>query len=115
MERQFPTPRIMAERVETWEISPETTVVFYSGRNQYAMFAYWVTAIMNGHPDVRVLDGCQKRWQLDGRPMTKEVPNFAPVSYEPQRLSRDDSTRVSQGDLHADLGKPGLVILGREI
>ena len=111
MERQFPTPRIMAERVETWGISPETTVVFYSGRNQYAMFAYWVTAIMNGHPDVRVLDGCQKRWQLDGRPMTKEVPNFAPVSYEPQRLSRDDSTRVSQGDLHADLGKPGLVIL----
>ena len=110
-DRQFPTPQIMAERFEAWGISPETTVVFYSGRNQYAMFAYWITAIMNGHPDARVLDGCQKRWQLDGRPMTKEVPQFAPVSYEPQRMIRDDSTRVARAELRADLGKRGMVVL----
>ena len=110
-ERQFPTPRVLAERFGAWGISPEATVVFYSGRNQYAMFAYWVAAVMNGHPDVRVLDGCQKRWQLDGRPLTKGVPQFAPVSYEPQHLSRDDSTRVSRGELRADLGKPGMVVL----
>ena len=63
------------------------------------MFAYWVTAVMNGHRDARVLDGCQKRWQFD------------PVSYEPSRRSRDDSTRVSRDELRTDLGKPGMVIL----
>ncbi len=111
MERQFPTPQLMADRFGEWGITPGTTVVFYSGRNQYAIFAYWVTAVMNGHPDVRVLDGSQKRWRLDGRPMTLGVPTFSPVSYQTQRAERDDSTRVFCHRLLADLGKPGLVVL----
>lgn len=110
-DRQFPTPQLMAERFGAKGISPETTVVFYSGRNQYAMFAYWVTKAMTGHPDARVLDGSQKRWQLDGRTLTKDVPDFAPVSYEPQRTDRDDSTRIFCQEVKAALGKPGLVVL----
>lgn len=110
-DREFPTPAQMAQRLGSWGISPETTLVFYSGRNQYAMYAYWVTKVMNGHRDVRVLDGAQKRWALDGRPLTTDIPEFPPVAYEPQQDERVDSSRVYRDDVHSGLGRPDRVLL----
>lgn len=110
-EREFATPETMASRLGAAGVRPTDTLVLYSGRAQYAMYGYWVTHVMDGHPDVRVLDGGRTAWLRSGGPMTTEVPAVRPVAYAPGRPARDDASRVSRVELLASLGRPGLRIL----
>lgn len=110
-QRQFATPSQMAARLGALGIAPTDTIVMYSGRNQYAMYGYWVIKVMNGHPDVRVLDGGKRRWEMDGHPLTAEVPAVEPVPYESRRPARDDSARVSRAEVEAGLGRPGRLLV----
>lgn len=109
--RQFVSPEQMAERLGRWGVSEHTTLVLYSGRNQYAAYGYWVFKTMCGHPDVRVLDGSRRRWVLDGGKLTTEVPDVTPVPYRPGKQERDDSTRVSRDDVLANLERPGRLLV----
>jgi thiosulfate/3-mercaptopyruvate sulfurtransferase len=109
--RQFVSPQQAAERLGELGVRPTDTLILYSGRNQYAMYGYWVVHEMCGHADVRVLDGGLRRWQMDGHPVTTNLPTVAPVVYEPQRLARDDATRVSRDEVLTGLGKPGRRLL----
>lgn len=110
-DRQFADPATIAERLGAQGIGPDTTLVLYSGRNHFAMYGYWVLHEMLGHPDVRVLDGGHQRWTLDGRPMSTERPTITPVAYQPQRATRDDSSRVPRDDVLANLERPGRVLI----
>ncbi len=110
-DRQFATPTQVAERLGAAGIDADTTLVLYSGRNHYAMHAWWVLHEMLGHPDVRVLDGGKRRWALDGLPLTTEPPAIVSVAYQPRRIDRDDSSRVSRDDVRAGLGRPGRVLI----
>jgi thiosulfate/3-mercaptopyruvate sulfurtransferase len=110
-QRQFATPAQIAQRLGELGVRPTDTLVLYSGRNQYAMYGYWVAHAMCGHPDVRILDGGLRRWQLDGQRVTTEVPAMAPVAYEPQGSARDDSTRVGRDEVLAGLGRPSRRLL----
>ncbi len=110
-DREFATPAMMAERLGAAGIGAHTTLVLYSGRNHYAMHAYWVLHEMLGHPDIRVLDGGKRRWALEGRPLTTEPPAITPVVYLPRRTERDDSSRATRDDVRANLGRPGRVLI----
>jgi thiosulfate/3-mercaptopyruvate sulfurtransferase len=110
-DREFATPAQMAGRLGAGGIDEATTLVLYSGRNHYAMHAYWVLHEMLGHPDVRVLDGGKRRWTLEGRPLTTDVPAIAPVAYRPRRAERDDTSRVGRDDVRAYLHKPGRLLI----
>jgi len=110
-DREFVTPAQVAERLGAAGIDAGTTLVVNSGRNHYAMHAFWVLHGMLGHPDVRVLDGGQRRWTLDGRPLTTDLPAIAPVDYRPLRAQRDDSSRVTREDVRTNLGRPGRVLI----
>ncbi|HXG40575.1 MAG TPA: sulfurtransferase [Candidatus Limnocylindrales bacterium] len=109
--REFADPTLVAERLGASGVRPTDTLVLYSGRAQYAMYGYWVLHTLNGHPDVRVLDGGLRHWTLSGYPTTTERPVVDPVPYPPQRLVREDATRVRRDDVLAGLGKPGRVLL----
>ena len=109
--RQFPTPEDMTARLGKLGVDENTTLVLYSGRNQYAIYGYWVTKILCGHPDVRVLDGHLKKWVLDGRESQTETPRVYPRVGVPQRESRDDSSRVGSAEIRDKLGQPGFVVL----
>lgn len=110
-DRQFLTPAQMAQRLGALGVSPDTTLVLYAGRNHYAMYIYWVLKEMAGHPDVRVLDGSKKRWTMDGRQLSTDVPEVRPVSDPAPARYRDDSTRVFRDDVLANLGRPGRVLV----
>lgn len=110
-DREFATPAQAAERLGGSGIDETTTLVLYSGRNQYAMYAWWVLHGMLGHRDVRVLDGGTRRWTLDARPLTAEPSEVVPVVYRPVRLERDDSSRVSRDDVRANLGRPDRLLI----
>ncbi len=72
-------------------VTPQTTVVFYGDKNNWwACYAYWVFQLF-GHKNAKVMDGGRLKWDKDGRPMTKDVPSFAPTTYKTRE--RDD-TRI---------------------
>jgi thiosulfate/3-mercaptopyruvate sulfurtransferase len=69
-------------------IGRETTVVFYGDKNNWwATYAMWVFHLF-GHAHCRIMDGGRIKWQKEGRPMTKEVPQYPPIEYTSPK--RDD-------------------------
>jgi thiosulfate/3-mercaptopyruvate sulfurtransferase len=62
-------------------IGNDDTVVLYGGNNNwFAAYAYWYFRLY-GHGNVRLLDGGRKKWELDGRELTDEVPQRQQTSY----------------------------------
>lgn len=62
-------------------IGNDTIVVLYGDANNwFAAWAFWQFKIY-GHKDVRLMNGGRKKWELDGRPYTTEVPHSAPARY----------------------------------
>jgi thiosulfate/3-mercaptopyruvate sulfurtransferase len=65
-------------------IDNEDTVVLYGGNNNwFAAYAYWYFKLY-GHNKVRLLDGGRKKWELDGRTLTKDVADRKQTSYTAQ-------------------------------
>jgi thiosulfate/3-mercaptopyruvate sulfurtransferase len=59
-------------------IGNDTHVVLYGGNNNwFAAYAYWYFRVY-GHGNVSLMDGGRKLWELQGRPMTGEVPDVTP-------------------------------------
>jgi len=96
---------------ENWEkllgragVSADTKIVFYGDNNNwFAAFAYWV-AKMYGHPDVVLMNGGRKKWELENRPMTKDAPHVAATSYTSKDL--DQAFRALYNDVRNYVGVP---------
>ena len=86
-------------------ISRDTTVVLYGDKsNWWAAYALWVFTLF-GHEDVRLLDGGRDKWIAEGRELTTEVPQPAPVEYPV--IERDDAPiRAFLADVLEHFGKP---------
>ena len=88
-------------------ISNDNTVVLYGGNNNwFAAYAYWYFKLY-GHPDVRLLDGGRKRWELDQRDLTPEVSQREPTQYEASEQNRD--IRAHRDDMLAARGRHNIV------
>jgi thiosulfate/3-mercaptopyruvate sulfurtransferase len=62
-------------------ISNDDTVVLYGGNNNwFAAYAYWYFKLY-GHNDVKLLDGGRKKWELDGRELSKDTVSRPATSY----------------------------------
>ncbi len=73
-------------------ISNDTTVVFYGDNNNwFAAYAFWQLKYY-GHKDVRLMDGGRKKWELEKRPSTTEVPKFTASHYKAS--APDESVRA---------------------
>ncbi len=88
-------------------ISNDHTVVLYGGNNNwFAAYAYWQFKLY-GHPDVRLLDGGRKKWELDGRELSKDVPERPTTSYTAREADR--SIRAFRDEVVASIGSKNLV------
>jgi thiosulfate/3-mercaptopyruvate sulfurtransferase len=62
-------------------ISKDTTVLLYGDANNwFAAWAFWEFKIY-GHKDVRLINGGRKKWELEGRAYTTDVPTPARTKY----------------------------------
>jgi thiosulfate/3-mercaptopyruvate sulfurtransferase len=88
-------------------ISNDDTVVLYGGNNNwFAAYAYWYFKLY-GHQDVKLLDGGRKKWELESRALTKDVPNRPATSY---KASEQDATlRAKRDEVLEAIGKRNLV------
>ena len=87
-----------------WGISNDTTVVLYGDRNNwYACYSFWLFT-MYGHTNLKVMNGGRVKWETEGRPLVKDVPQHAPASYHAQPM--DESIRAYREDVAAGLKNP---------
>ena len=88
-------------------VSNDDTVVLYGGNNNwFAAYAYWYFKLY-GHQDVKLLDGGRKKWELDSRELTDELPTREKTSYVAQE--QDSSIRAFRDEVVAAIGTQNLV------
>jgi thiosulfate/3-mercaptopyruvate sulfurtransferase len=88
-------------------ISNDDTVVLYGGNNNwFAAYAYWYFNLY-GHRDVRLLDGGRKKWELDSRELTEDVPKRPQTQYT--AAEQDKSIRAFRDEVIAAIGQQNLV------
>ena len=88
-------------------ISNDDTVILYGGNNNwFAAYAYWYFKLY-GHDAVKLVDGGRKKWELDGRALTADVPDRVETSYvaKPQDLS----IRAFRDEVVKAIGEQNLV------
>ena len=93
-------------------ISNDDTVILYGGNNNwFAAYAYWYFKLY-GHSDVKLLDGGRKKWELDGRELTKDQPSKAATAYKAQepdtsiRAFRDEVVDAIENKNLVDVRSP---------
>jgi thiosulfate/3-mercaptopyruvate sulfurtransferase len=60
-------------------VGPDTTVVLYGGNNNwFAAYAYWILKL-RGFDDVKLLNGGRKKWELESRELTQDLPTPQPT------------------------------------
>src|SRR6201993_924851 len=88
-------------------IAGDDTVILYGGNNNwFASYAYWYFKLY-GHQNVKLLDGGRKKWELDSRELTTDVPQRPATDY---KASEQDATLRAKRDEVVDaIGKRNLV------
>jgi thiosulfate/3-mercaptopyruvate sulfurtransferase len=79
-DREFIAPDAMARLFGDKGIGPDDTLVLYGDPVQYGSYAFW-TYTMAGHRNLKLLDGGRRKWVMEGRPLTPDVPRLAAVGY----------------------------------
>jgi 3-mercaptopyruvate sulfurtransferase SseA len=88
-------------------IGNDHTVVLYGGNNNwFAAYAYWYFKLY-GHQNVQLLDGGRKKWELDGRELTKDVTERPKTSYTAKE--QDRSIRAFRDEVVEAIGNKNLV------
>jgi thiosulfate/3-mercaptopyruvate sulfurtransferase len=88
-------------------IGNDDTVVLYGGNNNwFAAYAYWYFKLY-GHQDVKLLDGGRKKWELDGRDLSKDEVSRPATSYQAQE--QDTSIRAFRDETIAAIGAKNLI------
>lgn len=104
--RDFLTKEQFEALCSSLGIANDTTVVFYGDKsNWFACYAFWLFRYY-GHEDLRIMNGGRTKWEREGRPLTKEVPQYPPTVYRAKEPDR--SIRAYREDVfrHLEKGLP---------
>lgn len=99
--RDFITKQDFEQLCSKLGISNNTTVVFYGDKsNWFATYAFWLFRYYD-HERLRIMNGGRAKWELENRPLTKEVPVYAQTSY--QAGEPDQAIRAFRDDVFAQI------------
>src|ERR1700742_587486 len=97
VKRDFVDAQQFSKLLSERGIANDDTVILYGGNNNwFAAYAYWYFKLY-GHDDVKLLDGGRKKWELDSRELTDELPQRAETSYTAQE--QDASIRAYRDEV----------------
>ncbi len=111
--RDFISSQQLAKLLGQRGISTDNTIVLYSGNNNwFAAYAYWLFKY-RGVDNLKLLNGGRKKWELESRLLTPDVPQRPGTTYEigsekPEfRVFRDEVLkRVESGGAWVDVRSP---------
>jgi thiosulfate/3-mercaptopyruvate sulfurtransferase len=82
-------------------ITNDTTLVFYGDKsNWFACYAFWLFEYY-GHTRQKIMNGGRAKWEQEGRPLTREFPQYPPTKYTAR--PRNDSIRAFRDDVFAHI------------
>ena len=88
-------------------VANDDTVVLYGGNNNwFAAYAYWYFKLY-GHRDIKLIDGGRKKWELDGRPLSKDEVTRPATEYKAQ--TPDTSIRAFRDEVIDAIGNKNIV------
>jgi len=109
--RDFLGPDAFARLMDRYGITPETLVVLYGGNNNwFASYAYWYFRYYN-HGPVKLLDGGRKKWELEGRELTKDEAKVASGSGYPVPSPNQEIRAFRDEIANEVLGKDGKALV----
>ena len=86
--RDFLGPREFGDLFGSRGVSNDHTIVLYGDRNNwFAAYTYWYLKYY-GHDRVLLMNGPREKWIEEGRPTTKDEPQFEPVTFRAQEPDR---------------------------
>lgn len=90
-------------------VTNDTMLVFYGDKNNWwATYALWVFQLF-GHTNAKIMDGGRLKWEKEERPLTREVPHYAPTRYSaPER--DDDAIRAFRDQVLAHVRGGGALV-----
>ena len=87
LRREFIDQKQLAALLKKSGVGPDTTVVLYAGNNNwFSAYTYWLLRYL-GFDNVKLLNGGRKKWELESRELTSDVPDVAPASSAPKSWS----------------------------
>jgi thiosulfate/3-mercaptopyruvate sulfurtransferase len=90
LRREFIGERELEDLLARSGVGEDTTVVLYGGNNNwFAAYAYWLLRY-RGFDRVELLNGGRKKWELESRELTTEIPEITP----PERPATLGGTRT---------------------
>lgn len=105
--RDFVNQEQFSDLLSARGIANDDTVVLYGGNNNwFAAYAYWYFKLY-GHNDVKLLDGGRKKWELDGRPLSRDAVTRPATQYK--AAAPDLSIRAFRDEVIAAIGTKNLV------
>ena len=80
LRREFLGQAQLAALLKRSGIGADTTVVLYAGNNNwFSAYTYWLLRYL-GFDNVKLLNGGRKKWELESRELTSDVPEVAPAT-----------------------------------
>ena len=84
LRRDFIDQKQLAVLLKKSGVGADTTVVLYAGNNNwFSAYTYWLLRYL-GFDNVKLLNGGRKKWELESRELTSDVPDVAPASSAPK-------------------------------
>jgi thiosulfate/3-mercaptopyruvate sulfurtransferase len=84
-------------------VGPDATVVLYGGNNNwFAAYAYWLLKL-RGFDNVKLLNGGRKKWELESRELTQDVPSYQPTGLTIEGAERSE-IRALRDEVLAKVG-----------
>jgi thiosulfate/3-mercaptopyruvate sulfurtransferase len=111
--RDFVSSQQLAKLLGDKGISSDQTIVLYGGNNNwFATYAYWLFKL-RGVDKVKLLNGGRKKWELESRLLTTDVPDRSPTTFSigserPElRIFRDEVLeRAKRNEAWVDVRSP---------
>jgi thiosulfate/3-mercaptopyruvate sulfurtransferase len=80
LRREFIDQKQLAALLKKSGVGADTTVVLYAGNNNwFSAYTYWLLRYL-GFDNAKLLNGGRKKWELESRELTSEVPSVAPAT-----------------------------------
>jgi thiosulfate/3-mercaptopyruvate sulfurtransferase len=99
----------LADLLSVAGVGPDTTVILYGGNNNwFAAYAYWLLKV-RGVDNVKLLNGGRKKWELESRSLTQDVPSYSATGLSLAGGERSDIRALREEVLSKVGGSTGFV------
>ena len=88
--RDYVSRAELSELLSRAGVGDDTKVVLYGGNNNwFAAYAYWILKL-RGFDNVKLVNGGRKKWELESRELTQDVPSYQPTGITLTAPERDE-------------------------